>query len=101
MTRRTRYQLQDCRFCLELNQREHNSDNGKESVSRYVLADLAKGCYALGCLALDILVVFQLYDWLPTLPVAIFCVFLIIVLSVLQTITYKFLKSRLSKEPLF
>jgi uncharacterized membrane protein len=79
--------------------RKEQSDE-KRSVTRFVVTDLAKGSYALACLALDIFVPFQLYYLIPTELLLILCVVLVVIFTILQAMAYRALKTWFAQEPI-
>jgi hypothetical protein len=74
---------------------EGEDENEKpNSRLRYVTADFAKGMYAIVCLAFDVFVILQIYNWYSTELVAALVILLLIVISGAEVWAYRLLKKK-------
>jgi hypothetical protein len=74
---------------------DHGGDDSTNNL-RYVLSDLFIGLYIVACLAIDVFVVLQIYDYYPNQIVAALSVVLIIAFAVVQVWVYRIVKRSLA-----
>lgn len=75
----------------------NSEDNEDTPISnlRYVLSDLVIGMYIIGCLAIDVFVIFQIYVYYPTEAVAILSILLAVALAAAEVRGFRLVKQHL------
>jgi hypothetical protein len=61
---------------------------GEPTGVKPILSDLGKSFYAITCLALDVFILLQIYDWFPIWNVAIVMILLLIITTILEVWFY-------------